>query len=102
MYKATSQSRRRIKYPNPQLYLLLSSFQSQLSYSLMSDITAAIIRTTLGEFDTFVRVAVENGNLDKISAKEGEIVSNIFIAFITTQKFFDLPEKVLQNLYAIY
>jgi hypothetical protein len=59
----------------------------------MSEITAAIIRTTLGQFDAFVRVAVENGNLDKISAKEGEIVSNIFIAFIATQRFLIFQKK---------
>lgn len=44
----------------------------------MSEISAADIRTTLGEFDRFVRVAVEQGNLDTISGKEGEIVSNPF------------------------
>jgi len=59
----------------------------------MSEISAAAIRSTLGQFDAFVRVTVEQGNIDQISAKEGEIVSNGFIPLIATHIFLCFKKK---------
>jgi hypothetical protein len=45
----------------------------------MSQPTAASIIATLSEFDSFVRVALSEGDIDRVKGKEDEIVSQIII-----------------------
>ena len=45
----------------------------------MSQATAASIIATLSEFDSFVRVALSEGDIDRVKGKEDEIVSQIII-----------------------
>lgn len=43
----------------------------------MSELTAQSIKNTLSGFDTFVRAALEEGDMVKVSGKEEQIVSRM-------------------------
>lgn len=61
----------------------------------MAQYTPSFIRDTLSGYDTFVRTALEDGDMERVGRKEEEIVSSnlIQIHIISLFFFFNLYRK---------
>jgi len=67
-----------LKYAHLLTYLL-ELRNTFLKNHQMASLTPQIIRNKLSEYDSFVRKALEDGDLDRMVLKETEIVSYYFI-----------------------